>query len=154
MKTFITFIVAFVLYAGAPSVAFAQSADKDIVKDAFAAWQTGNGSPFGLLADDATWTILGPIASAGTYTKPDLETQILQPFNARLATPLVPRVIDIYQAHDTIIILFDAQATLITGDLYSNSYAWFFKMKDGVVQAVTAVLDTSAFEKVMNLPLK
>tara|TARA_R110002110_G_scaffold412299_1_gene638115 strand:- start:25231 stop:25695 length:465 start_codon:yes stop_codon:yes gene_type:complete len=153
MNQLVTICAAVLLCLGTPSPGYAESTDKHNVERAFVAWQKGTGSPFSLLADDAKWTILGPTPSAGTYSRSDLETKILAPFNKRLATPLTPGLIGIFQDNDTIVALFEARATLITGEEYHNSYAWFLTMEDGLVTEVTAVLDVSSFDRVMTLAL-
>ena len=35
--------------------------NKALVEAGFAAWSAGTGSPYDLLADDVTWTIVGPL---------------------------------------------------------------------------------------------
>lgn len=125
--------------------------NRTLVADAFEAWRQGQGSPFDLLAQNATWTIAGPTSSAGTYTRDELIEKVIKPFSARLKTPLVPSVNHIYQDGETVIILFDANATLINEQPYKNSYAWFFTIRGGRVDHVTAVLDLHAFDEVMAL---
>lgn len=129
----------------------AASANRTIVADAFERWTRQAGTPFDLLAEDATWTILGPTPTAGTYTIPRLREELLAPFQARLETPLVPQVRAIHEDGDTVIVLFEASARLKNGDRYANSYAWFFRFEDGRVQNVTAVLDLTAFDQAMAL---
>lgn len=124
---------------------------KKIVAHAFEQWRQGVGSPFALLTEQATWTIMGPTPSAGTFQRDELTEKVINPFNARLKTPLKPNVKKIFQDGDTVIILFDASAQLTNGADYQNSYAWFFTMKQGRVVAVTAVLDLHAFDEVMRL---
>ncbi|VUD46020.1 hypothetical protein TDB9533_00740 [Thalassocella blandensis] len=130
--------------------------EKEIVRQSFLDWEKGKGSPFSLLSENATWTVMGPTSSAKTYTIKELQQQIITPFNLRLKTPLRPTLIDIFQEDDTVIILFNAQATMINGDIYKNSYAWFFTMSGKVVTNVKAVLDLNAFDRLMalNLPEK
>jgi hypothetical protein len=41
--------------------------NKAIVQASFDAWRAGAGSPYDLLADDASWTITGHSAAAKTY---------------------------------------------------------------------------------------
>ncbi|ODN67742.1 hypothetical protein A9E74_00578 [Methylophaga muralis] len=124
---------------------------KQLVEQAFNQCSQGTGSPFDLLAADAQWTIMGPTESAKTYNLPDFQEMVVKPFNQRLATPLKPRVHDTYQAGNEVIILFEAEATLINGERYQNSYAWFFTMLQGQVTNVRAVLDLNAYDAVMAL---
>lgn len=127
---------------------------KQIVVDSFKAWEQGNGSPFSLLDEGATWTVMGPSPSAKTYTIPELQEQVIKPFNARLKTPLRPTFIDAFQEGDTIIVLFEAQGLMINGEVYENSYAWFFTMEGEKVKKVRAVLDLNAFDDLMSLKIK
>lgn len=126
---------------------------KQVVESAFEQWRLGTGSPFELLAEDATWTILGPTKSAKTYNLADFRKLVVAPFNKRLVTPLKPKVHNIYQAGDEIIILFEAEARLVTGSVYRNSYAWFFTMQNGQVVNVRAVLDLNAYDEVMAIDI-
>lgn len=129
----------------------AAPANRAIVAEAFERWSRHAGTPFDLLADDATWTILGPTPTAGTYSIPRLREEILTPFQARLETPLTPQVRAIHEDGDTVIVLFEASARLKGGDRYANSYVWFFRFENGRVQNVTAVLDLTAFDQVLAL---
>ncbi len=126
---------------------------KKMVEHAFDQWRLGTGSPFELLAENATWTILGPTQSARTYNLAELRQLVIAPFNKRLLTPLKPKVHDIYQTGDEVIILFEAEATLINGNVYQNSYAWFFTMDQDRVIRVRAVLDLNAYDDVMSMAI-
>lgn len=151
MKTFqyLTVFVWFYLLSG--SVMAEPLNDKQLVENAFNQWSQGTGSPFDLLTADARWTIMGPTESAKTYNLSDFQKMVIQPFNKRLATRLKPTVHAIYQDSEEIIILFEAEATLINGENYQNSYAWFFTMQQGKVVNVRAVLDLNAYDAVMAL---
>jgi ketosteroid isomerase-like protein len=132
--------------AGAPARTAEETANLATVERAFAGWKAGTGSVFDLLTPDATWTILGPTASAGTYTRDALVREVLTPFNAALATPLRPEVRRLLADGSTVVVLFEAGATLRSGRPYRNSYAWFLELRDGRVIEVTAVLDLHAYD--------
>jgi hypothetical protein len=66
---------------------------------------------------------------------------MINPFNARMATPLVPTVRGIYADGDVVIILFDAEAMVRDGRPYHNTYTWFFQMRDTQVIKATAFFD-------------
>lgn len=154
MKTF-QFIATFIWICLLSSSVTAEPLNhKQLVENAFTQWTQGSGSPFDLLADSAQWTIMGPTESAKTYNLTDFQEKVIKPFNQRLASPLKPNVHDIYQAGDEFIILFEAEATLLNGEVYRNSYAWFFTMQQGKVINVRAVLDLNAFDAVMALNVK
>ena len=126
---------------------------KAMVENAFEQWRLGTGTPFDLLAEDATWTILGPTKSAKSYNLADFRDLVVAPFNKRLITPLKPKVHNIYQAGDEVIILFEAEARLVNGSVYRNSYAWFFTMQNGQIINVRAVLDLNAYDEVMAIDI-
>lgn len=127
----------------------AEKTKKQIVEKAFLAWEKGEGSPFSLLAENATWTIMGPTQTAKTYTIEELTKEVIEPFIAKLKGSLTPTLIDIYQDGDVVIILFEAIGTIINNEIYRNSYAWFFTMEGEKVSKVRAVLDLNAFEYLM-----
>ena len=123
--------------------------NKAAVETSFRQWQAGEASPFDLLFENVRWTIPGSSRFAGTYERGPFLSDLVEPFGQRLATPLKPTRWDIYEDGDVVIIRFEAEAPLITGDRYSNSYAWFFTFRDGEVVEVTAYLDMPAFEAAM-----
>ena len=45
-----------------------EARNKATVEVGFGAWRNGTGSPYDLLADDATWTIVGNSLVSRTYT--------------------------------------------------------------------------------------
>ncbi|WP_149193127.1 nuclear transport factor 2 family protein [Luteimonas suaedae] len=145
----VLFLVPLAAAAGATHRSAEEAANLARVERAFADWSSGRGSIFVLLSPDATWTILGPTPSAGTYDRPTLQRDVLVPFNARLASPLVPVVRRLYADADTVVVLFEASATLRDGGHYENSYAWFLRLRDGLVVEVTAVLDLHAYDAVV-----
>ena len=84
-----------------------EEANKALVQDSFDAWAAGTGGVFGLLADDATWTIVGNSPMSRTYNgRAEFLSQVIDPFNARLSTPLVPEVHALYADGDTVIAYF------------------------------------------------
>lgn len=72
---------------------------------------------------------------------------VIDPFNARLATPLVPAVRELYADGDTVIAYFDATATAKDGQPYRNTYTWYLRLRDGVIVAATAFFDTLEFNE-------
>jgi ketosteroid isomerase-like protein len=69
------------------------------------AWAAGQGGVFDLLAPEARWTIVGNSVAAGTYhSREEFLSKVIRPFNARLATPLVPKVHALYADGDTVIV--------------------------------------------------
>jgi ketosteroid isomerase-like protein len=120
--------------------------NKVIVENAFDAWKAGTGSPFDLLADDATWTIEGNSAAAKAYpSKEAFMSEVIRPFNARMSAGIKPDVRSITAEADRVVILFDARGTTRDGKTYVNSYAWFFQMRAGRVVKANAFYDAIAF---------
>lgn len=121
--------------------------NKAAIQAAFDAWRAGTGNPFELLADEATWTIVGHSAASKSY--PDKETfltEVIRPFNARMSKGLVPtRIRGLHAEGSTVVIFFDASATARDGIPYDNTYAWFMDMKDGRIVRVSAFYDSIVF---------
>lgn len=124
-----------------------QDTNKAIVQASIDRWKSGTGGPFELLAPEATWTIVGSSPLSKTYrSRQEFLDEVIGPFNARMAAPLVPTVRGIYADGDMVVILFDASATAKDGVPYNNTYSWYFRMKDGEVVDATAFFDTRDFD--------
>lgn len=125
--------------------------NKLLVRAAFDRWRAGTGDPFELLAPAADWTITGSSPLSKTYpSRQAFLDEVILPFNARIATPLVPTVRGIYADGDMVIILFDAAATARDGLPYRNSYTWYFRMKAAKVISAIAFFDTREFDEFWN----
>ncbi len=122
------------------------TANKALVADSFARWAAGTGSPFELLSSEAEWTIVGSSPLSKHYAdRQAFRDAVIRPFNARLATPLVPKVRGIYVDGDTVV-LFDADATARDHQPYRNTYTWYFRMQRSKVVSATAFFDTRDFD--------
>ena len=127
------------------------SENKAVVKASFDRWSAGTGTPFELLLADADWTIVGSSPLSKTYaTREAFLEEVIKPFNARMATPMVPAVRGIYADGDVVIIFFDASATTKDGLSYRNTYTWYFRMKDKRVTSAVAFFDTREFDEFWN----
>jgi ketosteroid isomerase-like protein len=125
-----------------------QSRNKATVERAFMAWQNGTGSPYDLLADDASWTIVGRSIASKTYgSREAFMRDVIRPFNARMSTPLRPEVRQLYADGDTVIVFFDARGTARDGKPYVNTYAWFLTMRDDKVVKAFAFFDSTEFNE-------
>lgn len=125
-----------------------EAVNKALVQQAFDRWRSGEGSPFQLLASDAQWTIAGSSPLSKTYaSRQDFIDQVIAPFNARMATPLVPTVHGLYADGDTVVILFEASATTKDGQPYRNTYSWYFQMDQAKVVKAIAFFDTREFDE-------
>jgi len=124
-----------------------QAQNKAIVRDRFEKWRSGTGGPFELLTDDAKWTIVGSSPLSKTYpNKKAFIDEVISPFNARMAQPLVPTIRGLYADGDTVVIFFDASATPNDGQPYQNTYTWYFQMKARQVVRAIAFFDTREFD--------
>ncbi|GAA5131329.1 nuclear transport factor 2 family protein [Pseudonocardia adelaidensis] len=124
----------------------AEQANKDRVRAAFDEWAAGTGGPFALLADDATWTIVGNSPVSRTYgSRQEFLDVVIDPFNARLQVPLRPAVRSLYADGDWVIALFDASATARDGEPYENTYTWYMRMAGAEIVEVIAFFDTVEF---------
>jgi ketosteroid isomerase-like protein len=125
--------------------------NKNLVSKAFDAWATGTGGVFELLADDATWMIVGNSAVSRTYhSRQEFLDAVVKPFNDRMAAPLVPTVRGLYADGDTVIAYFDGVATARDGVPYSNSYTWYLRMHDGRILNAVAFFDSIAYNELWN----
>ena len=113
--------------------------NKQLIQASFDAWQKGTGGVFDLLAADAEWTIVG--------NAPDV---VINPFNARLSSRLVPTVRALYADDDTVIALFDAEGMARDGKPYQNTYTWYLQMRDDKIVNAIAFFDTIEFTDFWN----
>lgn len=122
-------------------------ANKQLVTASFDRWRAGTGSPFELLAENVDWTIVGSSPLSKTYpSRQAFLEEVIEPFNARMATPLKPSVRGIYADGDMVIALFDASAVTRDGQPYRNTYTWHFCMRDASVVSAIAFFDTREFD--------
>jgi uncharacterized protein len=123
-----------------------EARNKQLIRAGFDAWRNGTGSVFDLLAPDAEWTIMGNSPVSRTYrSRQDFMDIVIDPFNARLSSRLVPTVRNIYADGDTVIALFDAIGTARDGKPYKNTYSWYMRMRGGAIVEVVAFFDTIEF---------
>src|SRR5688500_3080495 len=131
-------ILSIIALSGVPAMAQTtdeiEASNKAAIAAKFDAWKAGTGSPYDLLADDASWTIVGHSAASKTYpSKNAFMSEVIRPFNARMSVGLKPTIRRIYAEGNTVIIFFDANGTARDGKPYSNTYAWFLEMRDAKV---------------------
>jgi uncharacterized protein len=131
--------------ADAQETQLIEQRNKEIVQQYFDGWRNGTGNFFDLLAPDATWTIMGTGATAGTYRKQALLDRVINPTSARLSTPIVPTVRGIWVDGDMVIALWDGEAIAGDGRPYRNTYTWYFRMQDGKAIEAIAFLDMQEF---------
>jgi ketosteroid isomerase-like protein len=129
----------------------AEQANKDRIRAAFDGWAAGTGGPFALLADDATWTVVGNSPVSRTYgSRQEFLDVVINPFNARMQVPLRPSVRALYAEGDWVIALFDASATARDGKPYENTYTWYMRLAGDEIVEVIAFFDTIEFTDLWN----
>jgi ketosteroid isomerase-like protein len=123
-----------------------QAQNKALVRESFEAWVQGTGSPFELLADDASWTIEGKSVASKTYQgRETFLRDVIRPFNARMSVGLKPTIREMCADGDIVVIFFDAKGTAGDGKPYVNTYFWLFEMHDGRVTKASAMFDSVEF---------
>lgn len=136
---------------GTPRDRQLEEANKAIIAGAFEEWAAGTGGPFALLADDVSWTIVGNSPVSRRYeSRQEFMDAVIHPFNARMASPLVPTVPSLYAENDWVIALFDAAGTARDGKPYRNTYSWYLRLRDGRIVEAVAFFDTIAFTDLWN----
>lgn len=131
----------------APTHDVQEGRNRNLIAQSFEAWRTRSGSPYDLLAENASWTITGNSTASRTYPSRDaFMREVIRPFNARMRDPLVPTIRRLYAEDDTVIAFFDAQGTARDGKPYSNTYAWFLEMRDGKIVRAHAFFDSIVFD--------
>lgn len=116
------------------------------VEASFDAWKNGTGSPYQMLDENVSWTIVGYAAASKEYTsRKAFIDEVITPFNQRMSEPLKPVIKNIYADGDTVIVYFDAAGKAADGKIYANTYAWFLKLKDDKIVRATAFFDSVHF---------
>lgn len=152
-KTLLKFIVLFFIslsvYANVDKTP--KDANRDFIAEAFAQWAAGGRTFFNdVLAPDIVWIIKGTSPAAGTYRGiQDFMDRAVTPFVQRLATPIKPRVNNIWAEGDTVVVHWDGEATAADGKPYRNSYVWIFRMKNRRATEVIAFLDLVPYDDVI-----
>lgn len=124
-----------------------EARNRTLIAESFEAWRNRTGGPYALLAENAEWTITGNSLASKTYpSREAFMSEVIRPFNARMATPLSPTIRRLYAEGDTVVAFFDASGTARDGQTYKNTYAWFLEMKDGRIVRAHAFFDAIAFD--------
>lgn len=125
--------------------------NRQIVTEAFERWAAGGTDFFEeVLSPDVVWIIEGSGPSAGVYEgRDDFLARAVAPFGARLTGPVVPTVRHVWADGDHVIAHWDGATTALDGQPYANSYAWIFRMQEGMATEVTAFLDLVPYDAVL-----
>jgi uncharacterized protein len=123
-----------------------ETRNKAAVKAGFDAWRNGTGSPYELLSDTVSWTIVGRSLASKTYpSREAFMSEVIRPFNARMSGGLKPTIRNIYADGDTVIVFFDAGGTARDGKPYQNTYTWILEMAGGKIVKAFAFFDSIEF---------
>lgn len=123
-----------------------EARNKAAVTAGFDAWRNGTGSPYDLLSDKVTWTIVGRSLASKSYpSREAFMSEVIRPFNARMNGGLKPTIRNIYADGNTVIVFFDANGMARDGKPYQNTYAWILEMAEGRIVKAFAFFDSIEF---------
>jgi uncharacterized protein len=127
----------------------ATEANRQIIREAFEAWQAGTGPITDVFAADMIWRIEGhSVASKEYANRRQFVDEVLTPFGARFTADQPFRPIGIRSIHadgDTVVVVWNGRGIANDGQPYENSYAWVMRMRDGKVVDGTAFYDSISF---------
>jgi uncharacterized protein len=128
-----------------------EAQNRRLIQQAFEQWGSGNGNFFDLLTDDVQWTITGSSPLSKTYIgKQQFINETVTPLTSRLATPIVPKIREVYADGDDVIALWDGTATAKDNRPYRNTYCWIMTLKNSRITHVVAFLDLIEYTDVLN----
>ena len=74
-----------------------EARNRALAEAGFGTWSAGTGSPYDLLADDVSWTIVGHSDASKTYdSRAAFIDEVIRPFNARMSQGLKPTIRNLY----------------------------------------------------------
>lgn len=125
--------------------------NKQLVAEAFARWEKGEGTAFDIVAEDMRWTITGSSTLAGTWTsKSRFMTEVLSPIAARLEEMIRPTVESVTAEGDTVVVHWRGHAVALDGVPYDNEYCWIMRVQGGEVVDVVAWFDTPPLNELID----
>ena len=123
--------------------------NRDVVRQAFEAWQQGEAPITDVFAPHMVWRVEGhSVASREYRDRQEFIDEVLAPFGARFSQgePFRPvRIRSIHADGDTVIVVWDGHGVANDGQAYENSYAWIMRLADGAVVDGTAFYDSISF---------
>jgi uncharacterized protein len=128
--------------------------NKQLMESVFGQLATGDGQPFmDMLADDASWTVIGSSDWSGTYTgKRAIVDQLMRPLFAQFADQYLARAIRIVADEDVVVVEARGQVNTKSGKPYNQSYCYVLRMADGKVRELTEYLDTELVSQALQTP--
>jgi ketosteroid isomerase-like protein len=128
-----------------------EATNRQVIRDAFTAWQNGTAAISAVFAPEMVWRIEGhSVASREYRSAEEFIDEVLVPFGARFARgerfrPV--RVRSILADDDAVVVIWDGHGIANDGRPYDNSYAWIMRLRDGKVIDGTAFYDSISFNE-------
>ena len=125
--------------------------NRQLVADAFAAWEHGEFKPFfEIVADDVTWTVIGSTGISGTYQgKQAFLDGAVGPIHDALAGPIRATVLNVFEDGDHVILQWKGESTTRSGEPYRQVYCWVMRLAGGMIVETTAYLDTDLVRRAL-----
>jgi ketosteroid isomerase-like protein len=126
--------------------------NKQLVRDAFQPWESGESGPFfELIADDVRWTVIGSTPASGVFeSKQALVDGAFGPLLDRLAGGLTTTFREVAADGDRVFLRFESEGITKSGIRYEQVYCWAMTMRDGRIIDIVACLDTELLARVLN----
>jgi ketosteroid isomerase-like protein len=125
--------------------------NKQLVHEAFSAWERGDSRPFFQLLDpDVSWTVIGTTPISGTYSskKAFLKGAAGQ-LTTKLQGPIMAKVRNVLADGDHVILQWEGSTEATNGTPYRQTYCWVMRIEGGKVKEATAYLDTALIDAVL-----
>ena len=125
------------------------AANRQVIRDAFDAWQAGTAPITDVFAPDMVWRIEGhSLASREYASTQEFVEAVLAPFGARFAAgerfrPV--RIRTVLADGDTVVVVWDGHGIANDGAPYENAFAWIMRLAGGRVVDGTAFYDSISF---------
>jgi uncharacterized protein len=125
--------------------------NKELVREAFRPWESGDPAPFfELIADDVRWTVIGTTVASGVFnSKQALVDGAFGPLLDLLDGPLVTTFREVAGDGDRVFLRFESEGMTKRGGIrYAQIYCWAMTMRDGRIVEIIAYLDTDLLARV------
>jgi ketosteroid isomerase-like protein len=118
--------------------------NKQLIAEAFTAWEHGDYEPFmKVVADDVRWTVIGSTTISGVFeSKQAFRDGAVVPLHDQLERPIAATVLNVFGDGDHVILQWKGESTGKNGRPYHQTYCWVMRLSGGLIVEVTAYLDT------------
>ncbi len=114
-----------------------------LVRTAFAAWETGDSRPFfALVEDNVTWTVIGSTPVSGTHTSKEAFLAAAGLLFDKLDGPIIAKVDEVITAGNRVVLRWAGTGMGRNGRPYDQTYCWVLGLTSGRITDVVAYLDT------------